>query len=440
MNITQIRKNNLPQKGEKFDVLVCGGGPAGIGAAIAASNLGVKVLLLEGSSLLGGVASAGMWMPVNRITLDGVTVEGGRRGGVFNTFVDKILSYGCDAYSKVRHPSTDVRGGLQIHPDFLRQAIFELLEECDCKYRLYSPVVGVVINGNQIKGVEVGTKDGVETFFASCIIDCTGDGDVASYAGVKMKKGRESDGIFLPPALLFAIANVNTEQFFKYKLEEHQMYLKQLELASEKGYLVCKWYDFDETSIPNVINVNNGGLNDWEKLDMTDPADRTVAERMGIKAAIDFVKFARELKIPGLEKCYLARVGYQVAIRDTRRIVGEYTITHEDAIKAPEFHDIVSRRYGFIDAVGYYQAEMVSGHAYPYRCLLPIGVEGLLVAGRCASATHLGFASGRGMGECMGMGQAAGIAAAISVKQGVFPRDVEIAEVQRHIRNSGIKL
>ena len=213
-----------------------------------------------------------------------------------------------------------------------------------------------------------------------------------------------------------------------------------LDRAAEEGYLVCRWYDFDETSLPGVVNVNNGGLPGWEKLDMTKPGDRTIAERMGVRAAVDFANFARAMAMPGLEDCHLVRAGYQAAIRDTRRIVGEYLITHEDALNAPEFEDIVSRRYGFIDAVGYYTAQMVSGHAYPYRCLLPKGVDGLLVAGRCASATHLGFASGRGMGECMGMGQAAGVAAALSVAQGVTPREVDVASVQAFLRDMGVKL
>ena len=173
---------------------------------------------------------------------------------------------------------------------------------------------------------------------------------------------------------------------------------------------------------------------------MTRPEDRTIAERMGVQAAVDFANFARKLKMPGMEDCHLVRAGYQAAVRDTRRIAGEYLITHEDALNAPEFEDIVSRRYGFIDAVGYYQAEMVSGHAYPYRCLLPLHVEGLLVAGRCASATHLGFASGRGMGECMGMGQAAGVAAALSIEQGVMPREVDVPRVQAFLRNMGVKI
>lgn len=430
----------LPQTGEEFDVIVCGGGPAGIGAAVAACEAGAKTLLLEASSVMGGVAGAAMWMPVNRITLNGVAPGGGKRGGVHDRFVDAVQKYGGEAYSVRRHPATDMRGGLQIHPEYLRMAALDLLEDCGCKYRLFSPAVGVKMEGATVRGVVVSTKDGTETFYAKRTIDCTGDGDVAAYAGVPMQKGRESDGIYLPPALLFTLSNVDIDRFYGFKLGRPDEYQAIIDLAAEQGYRVCRWYDFDETSLPGVVNVNNGGLPGWETLDMTRPEDRTIAERMGVQAAVDFANFARKLKMPGMEDCHLVRAGYQAAVRDTRRIAGEYLITHEDALNAPEFEDIVSRRYGFIDAVGYYQAEMVSGHAYPYRCLLPAKAEGLLVAGRCASATHLGFASGRGMGECMGMGQAAGVAAALSIEQGVMPREVDVSRVQAFLRNMGVKL
>lgn len=433
-------RQHLPIDEKNFDIIVCGGGPAGIGAAIAARMQGAKTLLLEAASLMGGVAAAAMWMPVNRILLRGVTPEGGRRGGVHDLFVDAILRYGAEAYSDRRHPATDVRGGLQIHPEYLRLAIFDLLESHGCYYRLYSPVVDVVQNDGLVRGVVVSTKNGHETFYGKVVIDCTGDGDVALRAGVEMLKGRETDGIFMPPALLWTISNVDIDRFYRFFHGQRERFDAIVAEAKAEGYVTCKWYDFDETSLPGTVNVNNGGVDGWGNIDMTDETDMTTAERLGAQAAVDFCNFARKKHIPGMEDCHLMRAGFRVAIRDTRRMVGEYQITHEDALQAPEFDDIVSRRYGFIDAVGYYAADMVSGHAYPYRCLIPKAVDGLLVAGRCASATHLGFASGRGMGENMGMGQAAGVAAVESIRQGVLPRAIDIRPVQKILREMGVRL
>lgn len=437
---TEKIRELFPKPGEEFDIIVVGGGPAGIGASIAACLRGAKTLLLEASSTCGGVAAAAMWMPVNRITLWGVTAEGGRRGGVHDIFVDTIRSFGAEAYSERRHPSTDMRGGLSIHPEFLKMAMFKMLEQYHCMYRLYSPVTGVIKIKNEIRGVKVTTKNGEERFYAKVVIDCSGDGDVAGYAGVPMKKGREEDGRMLPPALLWVIGNVEIERFYRFITADKEKFNSIIEEAKMEGFVTCKWYDFDETSIPGAINVNNGGVDDWGNIDMTDESDMTLAERLGIQAALDFCTFAKRKRIPGLEDCHLIRAGYKVAVRDTRRIVGEYTISHEDAVKAPEFEDCVSRRYGFIDAVGYYADRMKSGHAYPYRCLVPKSVENLLVAGRCASATHLGFASGRGMGENMGMGQAAGIAAAESIRQQKRVREIDVEPVQKILRSMGVNI
>ena len=425
-----------------FDVIVAGGGPAGMGAAVAASDCGAKTLLLEASSLMGGIAASALWMAFNRVVLDGVSKEWGPRGGVHDKFVREVRKYGGEACSERRHPATDRRGGLHIHPEYLRLAIFDLLESSNCYYRLYSPVCGVIKDNSRVCGVKVQTKDGVTEYTSKIVIDCTGDGDVANYAGVEMQKGRETDGRFMPGALLWSLFNVDTSRLYQYWIleENRDSFMEKIKAAKEEGYVTCPWYDFDEGSLDGVVNVNNTGVDDWGNLDLTNPADRTYAERLGIQAAIDFTNLVRIWKIPGLENCQLMRAGYQVSARDSRRIVGEYLITDEDAIKAPEFDDIVSRRYGFIDAAGYCFAEMASGHAYPYRCLVPKAVDNLLVAGRCASATHLGFASGRGMGECLGMGQAAGVAAAESIKQKQLPRNVDIKKVQEILRAWGVKL
>lgn len=423
-----------------FDVIVVGGGPAGMGAAVAACDCGAKTLLLEASSVLGGTAASAMWMAFNRLVLDGVSAEGGPRGGVHDKLVAEICKYGGEAYSVRRHPDTDRRGGFHIHPEYLRLVIFDLLEKAGCSYRLYSPVCGVTKDGDRVTGVQVSTKDGVKAYTARVVIDCSGDGDVAAYAGVEMQKGRETDGLLLPGALLWSISDVDIVRFYPYWFGNQDAFMEKIKEAKAQGYVTCPWYDFDEASLPGVVNVNNTGVDGWGNLDLTNPADRTYAERLGIQAAVDFTNLVRLWEIPGMEACHLMRAGYQVSIRDSRRIVGEYIITHDDALNAPEFEDIVSRRYGFIDASGYYYAKMVSGYGYPYRCLVPKRVDNLLVAGRCASATHLGFASGRGMGECLGMGQAAGVAAAVSVDQGASPRNVDVKRVQAILRGWGVKL
>jgi len=429
----------IPEEGSTYDVIVCGGGPAGIGAALAASINGAKTLIIEGRGFFGGVAGVALWMPMNRLLLNGES-----RGGVHKRFVDKILCYGQDA--SVKGKKTWVDGdGLHIHPDYLKIAVFELLEEAGCHYLLHSNVSGVVKEGNSVQGVIVTGKDGNHTFYADVVVDATGDGDVAYLAGAEMVKGREEDGVFMPISLVFALANADVDKIIDFAENHRDQFKAIIEEARSEGYATSIFYSFDRSTIPGVVSVNNGGMYGIGSLDGTSSRDLIIAERAGIQIAIDFVKIARSKKIPGLENCYLMRTGASVGVRETRRIVGDYTVTVEDAINGPEFEDVVARRYGAIDPGGLetdkdYRTSMKSGHAYPYRSLLPRGIENLLVAGRCGSTTQLGQAAGKSMGNMMDLGQAAGVAAALASSEKVTPRQLDVKKIQNRLISMGVKL
>jgi hypothetical protein len=429
----------IPDESAVYDVVIAGAGPAGLGAALASSRQGARTLLLEARSAVGGVAALALWMPVNRLLIDG-----GERGGVHDLFVAKIRGLGPMASR--RGKTNDIDGdGLHIHPEHLRLAAFELLEEADCHYRLYSPVSDVLMDGDAVKGVVVIAKDGRTEFSAKVVVDATGDGDVAYHAGAEMVMGGEGDDPLMPASLVFAVANVDVERALAfnpdYSFEKgyppsFQAIFAQ---AREDGYCVSDWYAFDRTTIPGVLSVNNGGMSGLRNVDGTRVRDLTFAERSGLQVAIDFVKIARQYRIPGLEECYLMRTGAAVAVRETRRIVGEYVHTVEDARGGIEFEDVVARKYGAIDSTNL-MAPMKSGCAYPYRCLLPRPVENLLVAGRCGSATHLGLAAGKSMGNMMEIGQAAGVAAALCSAQDLTPRELDVQELQVALHSMGVKL
>lgn len=431
----------IPAQGGHYDVVVAGGGPAGLGAALAAGKMGAKTLILEGRSFFGGVASTSLWMPFNRLKLNG-----GTRGGIQDLFVNKLKEFGPDACQEGKVTWTD-GDGLHIHPDYLRCAIFELLEENGCQYRLYSPVTGVEMEGNCVKKVITTTKEGLVPFTADVFIDCTGDGDLAFHAGAKTETGRTGDGALMPVTLGFALANVDTDRLFDFYLSnEGSAKLRSIiDEAEKEGYSCSDWYSFDPTTIPGVVSVNNGGLKNIGRLDATRVQDASIAERIGIVIALDFIKIARAKKIPGLENCHLVRVGAYVGVRETRRVIGEYVLTIEDACSGVEFDDIISRRYGAVDVAGLaedkdYKNSMKSGYGYPYRGLIPVNVERLLVAGRCGSYTHLGMAAGKSMGNMMGIGQAAGIAAALSAKKGITPRQLDAKEIQKVLIDMGVQL
>ena len=425
---------SLPSTGAAYQVIVAGGGPAGLGAALAAATHGARTLLLEARSFFGGVAAVALWMPMNRILLDG-----GSRGGVHEQFVRKIRSYGAEASTEGVHDffSDD---NLNVHPDYLRLAFFELLEEAGCHYQLYSPVTGVLMDGRAVRGVVVTGKEGPQEFRAHVVIDATGDGDVAYLAGAEVMEGREEDGMHMPVSLVFALGNVDVDRLEEFKGQHELQFKAILEQAAAEGYCVAAWYSFDRGTIPGVVSVNNGAMAGIGDIDASRSGDLTVAERVGIQVAVDFVRLARAKRIPGLENCCLMRVGAAVGVRDTRRVVGDYVLTVDDARTAPDFPDVVARKYGVIDANQLFIGEMKSGFGYPFRSMLPKGIENLLVAGRCGSATFLGHAAGKSMGNMMALGQAAGVAAALACREGVSPRQIDVHQVQDALRAMGVRL
>ena len=229
---------------------------------------------------------------MNRLLL-----EGGPRGGAHDLFVDKVRAYGDIA--SVPGKRDMINGdGLNVHPEYLRLACFDALEAAGCHYRLYSPVTGVVMDGDAVTGVICTYKGRQHTFTAKVVVDATGDGDVAYFAGAEMVEGREEDGRHMPVSLVFALANVDTERFFAFLKADRERYKAILDEAADAGYAIAAWYSFDRTTIPGVVNVNNGAWRDVGNIDATQPGELTVAERAGIQVAVDFVRLARESRFP----------------------------------------------------------------------------------------------------------------------------------------------
>ena len=453
----------IPRDGAEYDVIVCGAGMAGLGAALAAGNRGARTLLLEAQGALGGINHFCLWMPLGAWNRPKDLLKEGEdpsRGGVHRLFEQKVLELGPDAYDPRRRA---------VHPDYLRVAAFQLLEEAGCHYRLYSPVTGVVKEGARVKGVVVTGKEGPKTFRAKVVVDATGDGDVAFFAGARFNKGRAEDGMLMPVTLTFVLGNVDLPRLHAYKPGMHEKpkdwfkssakditerYMKNpgsntpeddafnaiLRQARAEGYATAMWYAFTGTTIPGVATVNNGGLWAVGCVDGTRSADLTLAERAGAQIAVDFVKIARKWEIPGLAQCYLQRIGSAIAVRETRCIIGDHVITVEDLLEGRFFEDSVARAYERgVDTV-YYHSPAKGLVGIPYRALLPKGIEGLLVAGRCISCTHDSLGGVRGMGSVMSIGQGAGVAAALAAKADTTPRKIGAQQILSVLTEMGVRL
>ena len=291
-------------------------------------------------------------------------------------------------------------------------------------------------DGIRVTGVVAREKRGLVAYRAKCTVDATGDGDVAAAAGCPYMEGREEDGIHMPISLGFSLGGIDKDVFLPWFESENSGKLRTIiDDADKKGYYVAAWYSFNPGTLPGIVGVNNGAWRGQSlKSNGLNAADLTAARRNGLRVAADMARILRDYKVPGAENCFLDKVGNILGVRDTRRIIGEYTQTFDDSQTGPDFYDGVARKYGYIDANQVYTGPMKSGYLYPYRSLVPKGAEALLVAGRCASASYLGHAAGKSMGNMMELGTAAGAAAALCAKTGVLPRELDAGLLRKTLK------
>lgn len=424
-----------------WDLIVCGSGPAGIGAAVAAAKLGKEVLLLEAQGQPGGTIAAVPFMPVNRLRTSGKV-----RSAVHEDFAKHLERYnGIGAYPG---PENKIDGdGIRPHPEYAELAIYDLLEDNGVTLKLFSPVMDAEKEGGHLTCVIVREKRGLVHYRALRYIDATGDGDLAAAAGCNFMFGKEdeaTDGstpfnhepmtdlpkdapVHMPITLGFSMCGIDLDAFFGWLEQDHYgAFGRIVREADEKGYYTAAWYGFSRGTNPGQVGVNNGGYA-HQKLTTNglDSGEMTAVRRMGVRVAADLPRILRDYKVPGCENAALERTGGILGVRDTRRIEGEYILTFADSQHSREFPDTVARKYGAIDANQLFIGTMASGFAYPFRSLIAKGFDNLLIAGRCGSATFLGHSAGKSMGNMMALGIAAGVGAALSADAGCKPLDLD---------------
>ena len=410
-------------KGE-YDVIVVGSGPAGIGAAISAGRLGVKTLIIESLGKLGGISTSGMMSHFTGSVGSKLYWEVLKRAGENNQF-DKTLTHVID-------------------PEFLALTYIEMLEEANVDILLYTTVTDAIMDGNTIKGIVCHNKGGFFSYSAKVVIDASGDGDVAYFAGAEYFKGRETDGAMQPTTLMFKIAGVDMEKAvfpgaFEALVDTPKGELQSLGkkiLPHPAGHVLLY-----ESTIPGIVTCN---MTNVIGIDGTSAEDLTKAEILCRKQIPVILDFLREYA-PGYENCYLISTASLIGVRETRHFKGVKSIHETDITSATQFDDFVvfDAKFEFdvhnitgagLDETGLQKHfKQKNGYTIPYGCLVPEKIDGLLLSGRNISGTHMAHSSFRSMPICLALGEAGGIASAIAVKSNILVRDVNPKDIQKYL-------
>jgi hypothetical protein len=439
------------------DVLVVGGGPAGLGAAVAAADAGARVVLAERYGFLGGNATAALVMPLMSFHTQVPTSE--KKGattllptdhgpgepvvaGVLRRLLERLVSAGGAI-----PPSLATGYVVPFDPEWFKLIALELLDEAGVQFLFHAFASGI-LPGNE--GVIFETKSGPLALRAKVIVDCTGDGDVAVQAGAPCEVGR-ADGLAQPMTLMFRVTEFQRAAFDAYVRDNpkewrgvHGLWAL-VRRATEEGNLDLPREDmlFFATPRDNEVSVNSTRVT---RVLGTDVWDLSYAEWCSRRQMRQIEAFLRKY-VPGFEDSYVVQSGVQIGVRETRRVMGEYQLDVDDVLGARKFDDAIARGAYPVDihnpkGSGTLLRRLPPGEAYdiPLRCLLPRNTERLIVAGRCISGTHEAHSSYRVMPIVMATGQAAGVCAAIASRQGKTPRQVAVREVQRELLRQGASL
>ena len=443
-------------KEKKVEVLIAGGGTAGVIAGIAAARNGTKTLIVDKQRCLGGQFTAGMqgaWVGFSdkdKIIVKGIAWE----------LRDILKERGAIVDND---PETDV---CYLYDTEVAKVVLDevVAKEPDLEVFLDTSIVDVIQDGDKVEGLVVLSETELMAIRADVVIDCSGDAAVAAKAGAPFEIRPKEE--IQPMSLIGKMAGVDMDRVRKY-YEEHPPVkdshvppawhdfrtfpgfmhfglhdeLEGVDLPEELEYLRSWLGIFTSTPNPGEVTINCSGA--IESHSVAGFGERSEQEVFSQKCLYDVAEALRRY-VPGFENAYLSAIASLLGIRESRRIIGDYKVTLDDFLAAREFPDSIGR--GAMpagahtpDGITMYVYDLDPGKSMtiPYRCMLPKGKEGLIVAGRCVSYEAPVANCIRCMPQCMAMGEAAGVAAAIAVKTGTTPRGVDVSLLQKTLKDSG---
>ena len=429
----------IPLYGE-YDVAVLGGGPAGIAAAVAAARAGRKTLLIERYGFLGGMGTAA-----------GVTNFCGLHANVFGEHRRVVQGIASDLLGRI-----DRLGGLNA-PHLILGKVFaqaydtaaykiaadDLLAAHKVDILFHALGAGVVMaQPGHIDALLLETKAGRQAVVAGIFIDCSGDGDLAAWAGAPYEIG-DNAGSMLYPSMMFRLNGIDPDKagdaWRTIPALMDQAEKNGTHAFPRKGAIVRP----QKSGIEWRVNFTQLKRDDGTAINGLEPGDLTRGEIDGRRQALHAFEFLRT--VPGFEKAYIVDLPPQLGIRETRRITGGARLSGEDVLGCASFDDSVGVN-------GWPLEQHVAGdvtftfppipesrgfNELPYRMLVPEGLDNLLMAGRCASMTHEGQSAARVSGACFAMGEAAGTAAALALGGNTSPRDIAMDKLQATLTQHG---
>lgn len=427
-----------PVHGE-YEVVVLGGGPAGIAAAVAAARGGRKTLLIERYGFLGGMGTAA---GVTNFCGLHANVHGEMRRvvhGIASDLLDRI-----DRLDGLNAPHT-VLGRIQAQAydnAAYKMAADDLLLGSNVDILFHALAVGVhMATPATIGGIFIETKSGRRAVLGRMFIDASGDGDLATWAGAPYELG-DGAGNMLYPSAMFRINAVDADRvdhswtgLGKLMAEEEQRRGRRF---PRKGPIVRP----QKRGIEWRANLTQLARNDGAAINGVDANELSQGEILGRQQIADVFDFLRT--VPGFERSYIVDIAPQIGIRETRRVLGRYVLTEDDVLGCADFDDTIGVNGWPIEAhvsggvIFKWASPGSRGFNHlPYRMLLPPAIDNLLVAGRCASMSHMGQSAARVSGACFVMGQAAGTAAAMAIGQRAAPAVIGIAGLQNQLARDG---